>query len=126
MKMIDKVFEELKRQGVVPTMEDFGIMFKYQMTNYLCLIDKEDEEYFNMYVPSIFEVSEENEHEVLKAINKVNNSIKVVKLTINGDSVWIGFEEELPKDADVADVVPYAITGLFRARQQFYEALKEV
>ena len=124
--MIDKVFEELKRQGVVPAMEDFGIMFKYQMTNYLCLIDKEDEEYFNMYVPSIFDVSEENEYEVLKALNTVNNSMKVVKLTINGDSVWIGFEEELPKDADVSDVVQYAIAGLFRARQQFYEALKEV
>lgn len=124
--MIDNVFEELKRQGVVPTMEDFGIMFKYQMTNYLCLIDKEDEEYFNMYVPSIFDVSEENEYEVLKAINKVNISMKVVKLTINGDNVWVGFEAEMPKDADVSDVVPFAITGLFRARQQFYEALKEV
>lgn len=35
------------------------------------------------------------------------------------------FEEKLPKDANLEDIVPYAVVTLFHARQQFYEQLKK-
>ena len=31
MKTVEKVFEALKNEGLVPVMENFGISFKFQM-----------------------------------------------------------------------------------------------
>ena len=126
MKMIDKVMEELQRQGLVPSIEDFGIAFKYQMKTFLCFKNEDDEEYFTMYMPYVFEVDEENELEVLRAMNAINHAMKVVKLIINEHDVWVCFEEELPKNASVEDIVPFAIVTLFQACQRFYEQLKGV
>ena len=117
MKMIDKVMEELQRQGLVPSIEDFGIAFKYQMKTFLCFKNEDDGEYFTMYMPY-------NELEVLRAMNAINHAMKVVKLIINEHDVWVCFEEELPKDASVEDIVPFAIVTLFQACQRFYEQLK--
>ena len=45
MKMIDKVMNELQKQGFLPQREDVGIAFKYQMAGYLFLADKTDDYY---------------------------------------------------------------------------------
>ncbi len=124
MKTIEKVAEELKKQGLVPTMEDFGITFKYQMTNYLYIQASDDEDYFSLYVPYIFDVDEDNELDVLRAMNGINNGLKVVKVFTNDNNVWCGFEEKLPEGADLKDIVPYAVDALFQARIQFYERMK--
>ena len=89
MKTVEKVFEALKNEGLVPVMENFGISFKFQMTNYVYMEDENDESFFNLLIPNIYDVSEENELEVLRAINNVNNSMKVAKLVISNDSVWV-------------------------------------
>ncbi len=125
MKMTDKVLEELQEQGFLPQRVDFGIVFKYQMVNYLYFENKNDDEYFNLYIPYLFEVDKENMADVLTAINAINNAIRVVKLVVNDDHVWACFEEELPKDASLEDIVPYALVTLFHAREQFYEELKK-
>lgn len=124
MKTIEKVFEALKSEGLVPTMEEFGIAFRFQMTNYIYMQDENDEEFFNMLIPNIFEVNEENEYDVLRAVNTVNNSMKVVKLVISGDSVWICFENELDAEHHLEGIIPFAVATLYQARQRFYEALK--
>lgn len=125
MKLIDKVMKELQEQGFLPKREEFGIAFKYQMTYYICLEDEEDEDYFSLYAPYIFEVDSENMSDVFVAINAVNNAMKVIKLVVNDDHVWACFEEKLPKDANLEEIVPYAVVTLSRARQQFYEQLKK-
>lgn len=124
MKTIERVFETLKTQGLIPSMEEYGIAFRYQMTNFIYMPDKEDEEFFNMLIPGIYDVSEENEYDVLRAINSVNNAMKVVKIVISNDNVWVCFESELSKDAPVDELVPFAVATLFQARMRFYDALK--
>ena len=42
MKTVEKVFEALKNEGLVPVMENFGISFKFQMTNYVYMEDEND------------------------------------------------------------------------------------
>ena len=64
MKTVEKVFEALKNEGLVPVMENFGISFKFQMTNYVYMEDENDESFFNLLIPNIYDVSEENELEV--------------------------------------------------------------
>ena len=125
MKTVEKVFEALKNEGLVPVMENFGISFKFQMTNYVYMEDENDESFFNLLIPNIYDVSEENELEVLRAINNVNNSMKVAKLVISNDSVWVCFENLLDKEHTMEDLVPVAVSTLYQARQRFYAALKE-
>lgn len=106
MKTIEKVFEALKSEGLVPSMEEFGIAFKFQMTNYIYMQDENDEEFFNMLIPNIFDVNEENEYDVLRAVNAVNNSMKVVKLVVSGDSIWVCFENELDAEHLLTESFP--------------------
>ena len=126
MKMIDTVMEVLQKQGLLPQREEFGIIFKYQMANFLYLFEENDENYFSMYMPYIFEVDEENIDDVLKAINIVNNEMKVLKLVVNDDNVWCCFEEKLTKNTDLEEIVSYAVISLFQAQIKFFESLKKV
>ncbi|MBR3938969.1 MAG: hypothetical protein IKJ67_03215 [Bacteroidales bacterium] len=126
MKMIDNVMEVLQKQGFLPQREDFGIMFKYQMTNFLYLFDENDETYFSMYVPYIFEVDDENIDDVLKAINIINNEMKVLKLVVNANNVWCCFEEKLTENTDIEEIVSFAVVSLSQSQIKFFERLKEV
>lgn len=124
--MIDNVMEVLQKQGFLPQREDFGIMFKYQITNFLYLFDENDETYFSMYVPCIFEVDDENIDDVLKAINIINNEMKVLKLVVNANNVWCCFEEKLTENTDIEEIVSFAVVSLFQSQIKFFERLKEV
>ncbi|MBO5838633.1 MAG: hypothetical protein J6R06_03060 [Bacteroidales bacterium] len=126
MKMIDNVMEVLQKQGFLPQREDFGIMFKYQITNFLYLFDENDETYFSMYVPCIFEVDDENIDDVLKAINIINNEMKVLKLVVNANNVWCCFEEKLTENTDIEEIVSFAVVSLSQSQIKFFERLKEV
>jgi hypothetical protein len=126
MKMIDNVMEVLQKQGFLPQREDFGIMFKYQMINFLYLFDENDETYFSMYVPYIFEVDDENIDDVLKAINIINNEMKVLKLVVNANNVWCCFEEKLTENTDIEEIVSFAVVSLTQSQIKFFERLKEV
>jgi hypothetical protein len=126
MKMIDNVMEVLQKQGFLPQREDFGIMFKYQITNFLYLFDENDETYFSMYVPCIFEVDDENIDDVLKAINIINNEMKVLKLVVNANNVWCCFEEKLTENTDIEEIVSFAVVSLAQSQIKFFERLKEV
>lgn len=124
--MIDNVMEVLQKQGFLPQREDFGIMFKYQITNFLYLFDENDETYFSMYVPCIFEVDDENIDDVLKAINIINNEMKVLKLVVNANNVWCCFEEKLTENTDIEEIVSFAVVSLSQSQIKFFERLKEV
>lgn len=45
-------------------MEEYGIAFRHQMINFIYMPEKEDEEFFNMLIPGIYDVNEENEYDV--------------------------------------------------------------
>ena len=124
-KTTEKVFDVLKKEGLTPTMEEYGIGFKFQMINFIYMQDEVDDHFFNLIIPYIFDVNQENEHEVLRAMNTVNNSMKVVKLVISKNSVWVCFENELEKSPQLDTLVPLAIGSLYQAQQHFYEELKK-
>ena len=124
MKMKEKVLLELKKLGLMPEDQEGNILFKYQMLPYLYLNDADDEDYYALYVPYVQEVTDENEYEVLKAMNECNNSIKSVKLVNNGGHVWIGYELRIPPDADLSGLVEYTVRGLYGAWLKFDMEMK--
>ena len=125
----------LAEEGFRPHETDFGIAFKFEGLNFLYLKDDEDEQYFRLMMPAIFEVTEDNEDMVLKAMNDVNSNIKVVKLyTMDMEddkgkkdtSVWVAFEILADSTPELSDIVPRAINLLQGGRIAFLSKLEEI
>ena len=125
----------LAEEGFRPHETDFGIAFKYEGFNFLYLKDDDDEQYFRLMMPAIFEVTEDNEEMVLKAMNDVNSNIKVVKLyTMDMEdenqktetTVWVAFEILADTTPELGDIVPRAISLLLGARIAFLAKLEEI
>ena len=128
--MIDYLAEE----GFRPHETPFGIAFKNEGINYLFFKDEEDEQYFRLMMPAIFEVTEDNEETIMRVMNDVNGNIKVVKLyTMEMEdedgqketSVWVAFEILADTTPELKDIVPRAINLLQGARIAFLAQLEE-
>ncbi len=125
----------LAEEGFRPHETPFGIAFKNEGINYLYFKDDEDEQYFRLMMPAIFEVTEDNEEMILRAMNDVNGSIKVVKLyTMDMEdeegktdtSVWVAFEILADTTPELKDIVPRAISLLKGGRVAFLSRLEEM
>ena len=125
----------LAEEGFRPHETPFGIAFKNEGINYLYFKDDEDEQYFRLMMPAIFEVTEDNEEMIMRAMNDVNSNIKVVKLyTMDMEdeegktdtSVWVAFEILADTTPELKDIVPRAISLLKGARLAFLSRLEEM
>lgn len=124
MKTTERVLEFLKTQGFCPKVDEHGgIIFKYQMATFLFINNDEDEEFFQLAMPHIYQVTDDNRDIVLEAANKTNTSMKVAKISVLDDSVWAFFEILLDQSPDVKDIIPRALNILMGARQTLYENL---
>ena len=126
-EMMTKVFDYLKQQGLVPTEEEVGISFKYQMADFLILSDDDDQQFFRLAMPGIYSCTPENRLETLEAINVTNNDMKVIKASIFGETnVWLFFEQLLDSTPVFNDIIPRGINILLAGQQKFFNALKEL
>ena len=124
MKTTERVLDFLKTQGFCPEVDEHGgIIFKYQMATFLFINNDEDEEFFQLAMPHIYQVTDDNRDIVLEAANKTNTSMKVAKISVMADSVWAFFEILLDQSPDVKDIIPRALNILMGARQTLYENL---
>ena len=129
------IFDFLAEEGFRPHETEFGIAFKSEGFNFLFFKDDEDEQYFRLMMPAIFEVTEDNEDMILKAMNDVNGNIKVVKLYTmemedeeekKSTSVWVAFEILADTTPEIGDILPRAITLLKGGRIAFLARLEEM
>lgn len=125
MNTTEMVLDFLRQQGFCPEVdEDNGnILFKYQMAGFLYMNNSDDQEFFQLIMPNICSVTEDNREMILEAANSINGSIKVVKACVLEDSVWLLFENFLDSSPDVSDILPRALNALQGARQEFYKQL---
>lgn len=125
MKTKEKVLHALKKFGLLPEEEEENVYFFYQMTVYQYFPDEDDEDYVSMYIPYIFEVTEDNESEVLLVINECNVDMKAAKLIVaNKKNVWAAYEVYVPEDADLEDVVRRGVLALYNAKERFIRDMK--
>jgi len=126
MNLKELMLNYLREEGFCPKEEEFGIAFKCEGLNFVFFYDEDDDQYFRLMMPAIFDVTEENFPEVLLAMNKVNSDMKVVKAyTPVPDAVWIGFEVLVDSTPVLEDFVPRGINMLRTAQRKFYEAIQE-
>ena len=125
----------LAEEGFRPHETPFGIAFKKEGINFLYFKDEEDEQYFRLMMPAIFQVTDDNEDMIMRAMNDVNGSIKVVKLyTMDMEdenqktetTVWVAFEILADTTPELGDIVPRAISLLQGGRMAFFAKLEEI
>ena len=120
MNLKELMLNYLREEGFCPQETEFGIAFKCEGLNFLFFYDSEDDEYFRLMMPGIFDVTEENLPVVLQALNKVNSEIKVVKAyTPVPEEVWLGFEVIVDSTPVLADFVPRGIAMLRAGQRKF-------
>ena len=125
MKTTEMVMNFLKEQGFCPQVDERGsIIFKYQMSTFVFMNNDEDEEFFQLAFPGIFDVTEDNRELVLEAANKVNCRLKVAKVIIPNNDVWVLFEIILDQSPEVGSIIERGLNILMHAREAFYEALQ--
>jgi len=126
MNLQELMKQYLQEEGYCPKDTDFGLDFKCEGRTYVFIYDGDDEQYFRLMMPNIYDVTDENRDAVLVALNKTNTTVKVVKAyTPLPPAAWIGFEVLVDSTPVLSDFIPRAISMLRTAQQTFYEALQE-
>lgn len=126
MNLKEMMMEYLRQEGFCPQENPYGLNFKCEGKNFVFFFDENDEQYFRLMMPNIFEVTEENRDLVMKALNDTNSTMKVVKAyTPIPQAVWIGFEVLIDSTPVLGDLVPRGISMLRGAQETFYEALEK-
>lgn len=122
MSNTKKMLEYLRSEGLQPTEESFGLAFRYQMKNFIYINNDEDPEFFQLVMPGICDVTDDNRMDVYAAMDKLNASVKVAKASIfNGESVWIYCEILIDSNPEFGELVPRALGILQHAYNQFGE-----
>ena len=126
MKTSENVFNYLKSQGLMPQYDDRGnIEFKYQMRNFLFFVNDNDEQFFQLTMPSIFEVTDDNRMAALEAMNQINDTTKVIKLTVTKSGyVWESTEIMLDSTPELDDIFPRLLNILLNTQQKFYDLME--
>lgn len=126
MKTSENVFNYLRNEGLVPRYDDHGnIEFKFQMRNFLFFVNDEDEQFFQLTMPNIFEVTDDNRMAALEAMNQINDTTKVIKLTVTkSNCVWESTEIMLDSTPELDDIFPRLLSILLNTRQQFYDLME--
>lgn len=118
------MYEFLLEQGFQPHINEHkDIVFKYQMCTFLYFSSHEDDLYFRLAIPFVYEFSEETRPVILAAANKMNCLAKCAKFIVTEDNVWITVESLLDSTPKLEDFVPRMMDLLLHFRQAFYKEL---
>jgi hypothetical protein len=127
MKLNELLLDFLQEEGYRPQVDpnDGEITFKSEGLTYSFFPDENDDQYFRLMLPAIYDVNEDNKYDVLEAIDKTNFDMKVIKLYIVHErSVWAAFEILADTTPEMKDIVPRAINMLRHGRAEFYQNLE--
>ena len=115
------MMEYLQKEGYMPKRESYGISFRYQMKNYIFIDNDDDPSFFQLVMPGIYDVNDNNRIKVYRAMDAMNGSVKVAKASTYNDEVWIFAELLIDSTPQLGDIVPRALGIL----QHAYKVLVE-
>lgn len=126
MNLKEMMLQYLKEEGFCPLEDEVSIDFKCEGRTFAFFYDEDDDQYFRLMMPNIYEVTDENREAVLYALNETNSTMKVVKAyTPIPQAVWVGFEVLVDSTPLLADLVPRGLNMLRAAQQTFYEEIQK-
>ena len=83
MKTSELMMQFLKKEGLMPeVMDNNNIIFKYQMRTFMYVENDEDASFFQLMMPAIYDVTDDNRDAVLVAANNITKGYKIVKCVV--------------------------------------------
>lgn len=117
MKTEELVKEYLSSEGFrYDVDEDGDIHFKFEGTNLFFTVDENDQSFFRLIMPNIYEVKDDR-LKVLEAISNVNRDMKVLKAFLIQDRLWLSVEIFIDSTPELDDFFPRCI-GLLKAGRE--------
>lgn len=124
MKNVDLMMQFLRSEGFKYDVDSDGdVVFKYQMSTFVYYRNEDDSNFFQLALPAIFDVDEDNKNAVLEAANYVTMKVKVVKAVIIRGEVWLIVESLLDSNPKYEEIVPRALQILAGAQREFYASI---
>lgn len=126
MKNIDLMTQFLRSEGFKYEIDiDGDVAFKYQMSTFVYYQNEDDDRFFQLAMPAIFDADEDNLADAFEAANYVSMKIKAVKAIIVRNEVWLMVETLLDSTPLYGDIVPTALHILTCAQREFYDFMNK-
>lgn len=118
----------LQKEGFRPDVSEDGedLYFKREGLSYIYFGHDEDERYFSIALPGIFDVTPESRSAVLEIANQINLRMRVGKVVVTDENVWCVYERFLTSQESLEEICPRAFDVLAGARQEFYKCLEDL
>ena len=123
MRTEELVKEFLSNEGYRFDVDGDGdIHFKYEGANLYFTVDKDDQNYFRLIMPNIYQL-EGNRVKVLEAINAVARDLKVIKAFLVEDRLWLTVELFIDSTPELEDFFPRCMGLLKAGREKIAEEI---
>ena len=108
------ILQELNAMGYEPTeVESLGYVFCHEDKYFLYSYEDDDEEFLRIAIPQLYDVTEENRIDVIKALHETAYLIKYSKPVIMyTDSVWAIYEHKLVTTDNLSELLEHIIRVL--------------
>lgn len=104
---------------------DGDIEFEYKDRSYFLEVNENDTEFYRLVLPNIWPIESELERlKVLKAVNEINKTKKVVKAYAVNDNVWLTVEMFLGKPDNFIGSLERQFKVINEAVDLFVEEMK--
>ena len=126
---LDYVYENiyknwLKKNNIGYKQTEEGLVFEYQNGAFVISENSNDKEYFQLIMPNIFEMNDDNWGKVVVAIMAINKEYKCVKSFLVNKDVWLSTEILLDQTPEIELIMPRLLRQLFEARTDFYNKIE--
>ncbi|MCH4155248.1 MAG: hypothetical protein LKF31_02985 [Muribaculaceae bacterium] len=119
-----EVIEHFSELGfTLEEIPDYAYIFHYEDLNMLYMPDDEDNDFFRIALPNIYDVTEENRAFLLDVANETNLMIKSAKICLTHDDVWAMYECPIFSEDKIENMIQYAAELLQAASALFIRNL---
>ena len=127
MNLKQLLYDYLKEHNLEAETTPFGVEFTIDNLTFQFFNEENDDQFFQLILPQVYEVDENNYSLVAEAADQANARIKVAKVYVfNGERVNVAFEILADYSPELGDIVPRAIALLKEARTAFYKSIEEL
>lgn len=114
-----------KKNNISYNQTDAGLVFEYQNGIFVITENSNDKEYFQLIMPNIGEINDNNFGDMLVAVMAINREKKCVKCFVEDGNVWLSTEILLDQTPEIEAIMPRLLSMLHGARNEFRSKIKQ-
>lgn len=116
----------LNAEGFKPEIDSSGdIFFKYETTPFYIAVEEKDPQFFRIFIPQIWEFADKDLNKALAACEYTTGHIKVAKVSIVRNYVWVSAESLVPAPDQFKLIFKRTLSVCKTARVVFMEKMRE-